>query len=108
MRPSGAPRATRASTTVIALSVGASDDQIGVFVPPGVTWLPRMPRGATSDARLRVMERTPPLAAAYADQPGIPSTAGTDPFRIIEGPSRRWGRAACTVKNTAASIVLLP
>src|SRR2546427_647090 len=67
MRASGTLRAIRASRAAIASSVGASRDQIGVLVPPGVTWLTRMPRGASSDARLRVMVRTPPLAAAYAD-----------------------------------------
>ena len=43
---------------------------MGVRVPPGVTWFTRIPRGARSVAKFRVIARTPALVAAYAiEQP---------------------------------------
>jgi NAD(P)-dependent dehydrogenase (short-subunit alcohol dehydrogenase family) len=45
-------------------SAGYAATKAGVRVPPGVTWFTRMPRGARSVAKLRVMARTPALVAA--------------------------------------------
>ncbi len=81
-----------------AASRGIDFSRIPESIGPGLTALTRILRGSSSRARLRVIERSAALPAAYALSIGSPSTFATDVVSTTPLPSASSGASFCTVK----------
>ena len=78
---------------------------IGVSVRPGAMTLTRMPRGASSRARLRATACTPAFAATYGSIPTPGRTAVDEPVASSTPPSgTRCGIAARNVSTHAGEV----
>jgi hypothetical protein len=72
--------------------------KIGVSIGPGATALTRMPRGASSVAKVRASERIAAFVAPYTDEFRMPFVLAAEVLKMTEAPSERSGKKVFTVK----------
>ena len=73
---------------------------------PGLTALTRIVLSLRSIVQERANERIAALVAWYTLRPSAPLDVPIEAFKMIEPPSRKIGRAFCTVNRSPFTLIL--